>query len=72
MANIHIVTDNELAELTGYSVPGKQKQCLDRHGIFYIEGRDGKIRTTWGHINSPLKMRAPSNADGFNIEALNG
>lgn len=70
MANSHIVTDDDLAELTGYSAPGKQKECLDRHGIFYIEGRDGRIRTTWVHVNHPIRQRAAANQDGFNLEAL--
>ncbi|MBU3824169.1 MAG: DUF4224 domain-containing protein [Candidatus Oceanisphaera merdipullorum] len=65
-----IVSDDELTELTGFASTTKQKECLDQHGIFYIKGKNGQIRTTWGHINNPLKMRMPSNADGFNLEAL--
>ena len=70
MGKSNIVTDDELVILTGYTATGKQKECLDRHGKFYIEGRNGQICTTWGHVNSPLKMRLPANSDGFNLEAL--
>ena len=66
----YIVTDHDLAELTGFESVSRQKECLDKHGIFYIEGKKGQIRTTWEHINNPLKMRGAANTDGFNLEAL--
>ncbi|MGP7732983.1 DUF4224 domain-containing protein [Oceanimonas smirnovii] len=70
MATSLIVTEQDLAELTGYKRRYEQKECLDRHGIFYIEGSGGQIRTTWEHINSPLRQRNAANSDGFNLEAL--
>jgi hypothetical protein len=65
-----IVTEQQLHELTGYRRRAELKECLDRHGIYYIEGAGGQIRTTWEHINWPLRQRQAANSDGFNLEAL--
>ncbi|PSV18192.1 hypothetical protein C0W59_02860 [Photobacterium kishitanii] len=64
-----IITSPELVELTGYSRAADQASCLRSHGIFYVEGKDGRIRTTWYHINHPASHRNNNN-DGFNLEAL--
>ncbi len=44
-----IITSPELVELTGYSRAADQASCLRSHGIFYVEGKDGRIRTTVSH-----------------------
>lgn len=38
------LTDEELAELTGYRQPARQKRWLDAQGIRFFEGADGRPR----------------------------
>lgn len=71
----HILTDQELEELTGYSTPSKQKEVLLRNGVYFVEGKGGKIRTTSENIRWPLATLAGRgmslhDGDGFNLEAL--
>ncbi|MFM5229592.1 DUF4224 domain-containing protein [Aeromonas media] len=71
----HILTEQELEELTGYSTPSKQKEVLQRNGVYFVEGKGGKIRTTSENIRWPLATLAGRSmslrdGDGFNIEAL--
>lgn len=63
----NIVTPKELEELTGFKRPAEQANCLRVHKIFYIEGKDGQIRTTWHHVNHPLALNI---SNGINLEAL--
>lgn len=64
-----IVTEAELFELTGYKLPRKQREILDRMGIKYIVRKDGRIRTTrpWLALIQPAPV---GESDGFNLEAL--
>ncbi|MEH8258990.1 DUF4224 domain-containing protein [Aeromonas veronii] len=71
----HILTEDELEELTGYSTASKQKEVLRRNGIYFIEGKGGKIRTTSENLRWPVATLAGSgmsarDGDGFNIEAI--
>lgn len=71
----HILTKDELEELTGYSTPSKQKEVLLRNGVYFVEGKEGRIRTTSENIRWPLatlarKSVSLSEGDGFNLEAL--
>lgn len=52
-----IIPDDVIAELTGYTVPSKQCETLRKAGIYFIERRDGRPRTTWAHFNDPLAHR---------------
>ncbi|MBE0434829.1 MAG: DUF4224 domain-containing protein [Methylomicrobium sp.] len=52
----HIVTQDDLIELTGSKLPRKQIEILSRHGIRFITRTDGKIRTTWNAVDSALKQ----------------
>lgn len=52
-----IISDDVIADLTGYTIPSKQCETLRDAGIFFIERRDGRPRTTWAHLNNPLKYR---------------
>lgn len=49
-----LLSDNEIAEITGYSNPSSQCEALQRHGIFYIRRKDGRPRCTWYHVNHPM------------------
>lgn len=54
----HLLTDEEIAKLTGVQRGAdKQKRILERHGVGYIEGFDGKPRTTWEAVNAALVAR---------------
>ncbi|MGX5913909.1 DUF4224 domain-containing protein [Aliidiomarina sp. Khilg15.8] len=55
MVEKEIISDDELAELTGYSNPAKQCSVLERHRIFFVRRQDGKPRTTWYHFNHPMQ-----------------
>ncbi|MCV6022090.1 DUF4224 domain-containing protein, partial [Escherichia coli] len=48
------LTDEELAEATGSPQKSLQKEVLTQNGIFFIERRDGAVKTTWYHINHPI------------------
>ncbi|WP_375702561.1 DUF4224 domain-containing protein [Klebsiella pneumoniae] len=50
-------TSNELLDTRS----SKQSQCLRDAGIFFVEGRDGRPRTTWAHFNNPLAQRLRQN-----------
>ncbi|MCC8376501.1 MULTISPECIES: DUF4224 domain-containing protein [Photorhabdus] len=52
-----IISDTDIAELTGYKIPSKQCEALKEAGIFFVIRRDGKPRTTWEHFNNPLTQR---------------
>lgn len=49
-----LITENELQDITGAKMAYKQREVLEKYGIFYIERLDGAIRTTWHHVNNPL------------------
>lgn len=48
-----LLTAEDLEELTGAKQPARQRQILEKHGIFYIQRIDGTITTTWEHVNNP-------------------
>ncbi len=52
-----IISDADMAELTGYLIPSKQCTALKKAGIFFVIRRDGKPRTTWEHFNNPISQR---------------
>ncbi|NHB94435.1 DUF4224 domain-containing protein [Photorhabdus cinerea] len=56
-AQTGIISDTDIAELTGYKIPSKQCEALKEAGIFFVIRRDGKPRTTWEHFNNPLTQR---------------
>ncbi|ETS31116.1 hypothetical protein BB987_09400 [Photorhabdus temperata] len=56
-AQTGIISDTDIAELTGYKIPSKQCKALKEAGIFFVIRRDGKPKTTWEHFNNPLSQR---------------
>ncbi|WGU85062.1 DUF4224 domain-containing protein [Klebsiella pneumoniae] len=56
-----IISNADLERITGYKIPSKQSQCLRDAGIFFVEGRDGRPRTTSAHFNNPLAQRSRQN-----------
>lgn len=61
-----ILTSEQLEELTGYVLPNAQAKCLRSHNIFYVEGKDGQIRTTDVWVEQAGK--ASANTDKFNMD----
>lgn len=53
-----LLTEDDMQELTGYKLPGKQAALLREHDISFVTRPDGRIRTTWYNVNHPLSSRA--------------
>lgn len=49
-----LLSDQDLARLTGYERCAEQKRWLQRHGIKYLERKDGTISTTWGMVEAGM------------------
>lgn len=69
-----VLTRDDLISITGYEAARYQADRLRKAGVWFIEDRDGTPKTTWYHINHPLKFRAdtrtaPTEPDW---EAING
>lgn len=68
------LTDEELAEATGSPQKSLQKEVLTLNGIYFIERRDGSVKTTWYHINHPIqRLTPPAGAQptpGMNFNAI--
>tara|TARA_B110000438_G_C15813310_1_gene650730 strand:+ start:2055 stop:2342 length:288 start_codon:yes stop_codon:yes gene_type:complete len=46
LQKIDIIDCSMLQKLTGFNSPSKQAECLRKHNVYYIEGKDGQITTT--------------------------
>ncbi|EPI2799267.1 DUF4224 domain-containing protein [Citrobacter koseri] len=68
------LTDEELAEATGSPQKSLQKEVLTLNGIYFIERRDGSVKTTWYHINHPIQRLTPPAGSqptrGMNFNAI--
>ncbi|MGG5835407.1 DUF4224 domain-containing protein [Huaxiibacter chinensis] len=68
------LTDEELTEATGSPQKSLQKEVLSTNGIYFIERRDGSIKTTWYHINHPVNRLLPpavtTPVPGINFNAI--
>ncbi|EHG4045840.1 DUF4224 domain-containing protein [Salmonella enterica] len=68
------LTNKELADATGSTQKSLQKEVLTQNGIYFIERRDGSIRTTWYHINHPVLRLLPTAGcqpvSGMNFDAI--
>ncbi|EGB8767685.1 DUF4224 domain-containing protein [Salmonella enterica] len=68
------LTEEELEDATGASQKSLQKEVLTLNGIYFIERRDGSIRTTWYHINPPVSRLLPpagyQPVPGMNFDAI--
>lgn len=62
---MQVWTEEQLKKLTGFSRPKEQAECLRRHKIYYVEGKDGVIRTTDAWIEQAGNDRSSVNDDGF-------
>lgn len=48
------LTPEELRDLTGYKVPAKQRDWLERNGWTYVEDRTGRPRVSRAHATQML------------------
>ncbi len=54
-----LVDQKTLEEITQSDKPYVQKRVLDRNGVYYIEGSDGKISVTWHAMENPYSKSTP-------------
>ena len=47
-----LLTEEQVVALTGATQTSKQKQVLNRNGIFYVTKMGGGISLTWEMVNS--------------------
>lgn len=69
MSAANLLTQEEVEALTGAKQAAKQASILDEHGIYYIRRVDGKIITTWHHVNHPCQ-RSVANDSEPNFAAM--
>ncbi|WP_200256100.1 DUF4224 domain-containing protein [Halorhodospira neutriphila] len=62
---------DEVRELTGYQIPSKQREALDRAGIRYVVGRDGYPRIPRDWL-AQSQQHYPGRRKEPNFGALNG
>ena len=60
---LDLLSQEELATLTGSKQSKRQAAILDDHGICYVTRLDGTIITTAHHVNNPAKHQLSSNND---------
>ncbi|WP_367620064.1 DUF4224 domain-containing protein [Microbulbifer thermotolerans] len=72
-----LLTQSELARLTGTKDPEVQRQVLNSNRIPYVRRRDGTVAVTWEIVNQSVLARAGSTVSteagtlppGFNLSA---
>lgn len=64
---LSILDKEDLRQLTGYVQPSDVAKCLRKHKIYYIEGKDGQIRTTNKWIEQAGQALI-ANDDGFDLD----
>ena len=60
MSNEHVLTEDDLFNLTKYRQRKKQCAWLAKAGIWFSEDRNGGPVTTWSHVNNPIPLRRSS------------
>ena len=67
-----LLTDDELAELTGFTSPKSQRRWLAENNIRFLRRPDGRPRTTWGLVESAFNEQSTGpnfNASHFKATA---
>lgn len=65
---LSIITKEELELLTGYTRSKDIAECLNKHRIYFVEGKGNHIATTDNWLNQAGVDRQSINDDGFNLE----
>lgn len=55
-----LLSDEQLAELTGFTTARSQRRWLAENNIRYLRRSDGRPRTTWGLVESALSETTTS------------
>lgn len=64
-----LMTDEDLARVTGYKNPSKQAEALKAARVHFIPRPDGRPSLTWYSFNHPLQA-TQSLDDGFNLDGI--
>ncbi|MEL4360907.1 DUF4224 domain-containing protein [Shewanella algae] len=64
-----LMTQDDIAEVTGAKQPAKQIAILCRNGIPHLVDANGRPKLTWYQYNNAHMMRKPIN-DGPDFSAL--
>nr|BDD45193.1 hypothetical protein 1 [Saccharospirillaceae bacterium] len=67
---LDLLTDDELEALTGYMRPREQARVLQRHGIFYVERKDGSLAVTLYAVHNPSYNPSKSTEPRINLDAI--
>lgn len=62
-----LVTDDDLASLSGRTSPSAQRRWLDDNGVRYFINREGRPRTTWGAVDAVLVANTTHKARGVDL-----
>jgi hypothetical protein len=60
----HLLSDTELADLTGVEQAAAQIRVLQEHGLRPVVRRDGKPRVTWEAVTAAM-LKAEKAAPNF-------
>lgn len=52
-----LMTNADIAEVTGYKSQAKQCEALSDHGVSFMTDRNGFPKTTWYNFNHPTHLR---------------
>jgi hypothetical protein len=66
-----LMSEAEVAQITGYDMLSKQCQVLTDHGVFFVKDRNGCPHVTWYCFNHPTHLRfnnGQAHNDGYDSE----
>lgn len=67
-----LLTEEQVVALTGATQTSKQKQVLNKNGIFYVTKMGGGISLTWEMVNSVGTKKVASFDDEPNWKEVVG
>lgn len=67
-----LMTDDDLARVTGYKNPSKQAEALRAARVHFIPRPDGRPSLTWYSFNhpQPVAQNDDLGLDGFDLDAI--
>ena len=57
----HFMNEADVERITGFKATSKQCEVLSKHGIFFVEDRNGTPHVTWYSLNNPAHLRPDKN-----------
>ena len=58
---INLMTEAEIAKVTGFTSMAKQCEVFKDHGIHFVKDRNGCPHVTWYSFNNPSHLRFNNN-----------